>query len=84
VPAGLAEARTKHASKSGRSARRETSAKSFHSLRHSFVSVLKAVGGTQAVAKELAGHSSDMVSDGYTKLPIETLTAAVKQLPEIR
>ena len=54
-----------------------------HCLRHSFVSALALVDGSKAVAKELAGHSSELVSDNYTHLPAETLTAAVEKLPDI-
>lgn len=62
---------------------RQVSAVSFHSLHHTFVSLLKATGSTQAVAKELAGRSSDAMSDHYTKLPADVLSQAVKQLPSI-
>lgn len=55
---------------------------SFHSLRHSFVTSLKATGATQAVAKALAGHSSDAISDLYTHMPAEALSEAVSKLPE--
>jgi len=34
----------------------------FHSLLHTFVSLLKVTGSSQSVAKELAGHSSDQVN----------------------
>lgn len=56
---------------------------SFHSLRHTFVSILKATGGTQAVAKELAGHGSDAISDLYTHNSPETLAKAIAALPEV-
>lgn len=62
---------------------RQVSAVSFHSLRHTFVSLLKATGSTQAVAKELAGHSSDTMSNHYTALPADVLSQAVKQLSSI-
>ena len=56
---------------------------SFHCLRHSFVSALKLSGGSQSVAKELAGHGSDMMNDLYTHTPEKVLTAAIKALPEV-
>lgn len=62
---------------------REVTPISFHSLRHTFVSLLKATGGTQAVAKELAGHSSDLISDSYTHNSAETLASAIAALPEV-
>ena len=83
VQCGLAEARSHKARKSGRDAEREASTLSFHSLRHGFVSNLKATGATQAEAKELAGHSSDTMSDHYTNLPPELLRAAVEKLPSL-
>jgi integrase len=83
--AGLTTARTAahRAHKNGRSAKRAASTVSFHCLRHSFVSLLKVTGSNQAVAKELAGHSSNLISDNYTHIPPEILAHAIKQLPEI-
>lgn len=84
APCGLVRMRlNKQAAKQGRAAQREIVSVSFHSLRHSFVSLLKATSGNQAVAKELAGHSSDLVSDLYTHMPIESLRSAIAQLPEV-
>lgn len=62
---------------------RQVSPLSFHSLRHSFVTTIKATGAHQAVAKELAGHSSDLVNDLYTHLPVSVLEEAVARLPKI-
>ena len=81
APCGLVPPRNHKAAKQGRGAKRELPGISFHSLRHSFVSFLKATGGNQAVAKELAGHSSDLIADTYTHLPPEVLAGAVNQLP---
>lgn len=78
----LPERAAKHrGTKSGRSGRRQTNPLSFHSLRHSFISFLKSTGASQAIAKELAGHSSDALSDLYTHTPVEVLTEAVAKLP---
>lgn len=82
--AGLVTPReTKHGTKQGRKAQRALSSVSFHCFRHTFVSLLKIMGGNAAVAKELAGHSSDLVSDAYTHLPAEVLSKAINQLPEL-
>lgn len=86
VDAGLAEKRT-HKKKAGnkadtRSVPHDKSGLSFHSLRHSFVSMLKRSGATQAVAKALAGHNSDSISDVYTHIPTEALADAIAKLPE--
>jgi integrase len=80
TPAGLTTARNHKAKKDG--GKREAGV-SFHCLRHTFVSFLKITGSNNAVARELVGHSSDAINDVYTHLPIETLSAAVAQLPEV-
>jgi integrase len=82
TPCGFVQAREdKKAKASGRAAERNLNPISVHSCRHSFVSLLKATGGSQIVAKELAGHSSDLISDTYTTLPKETLVKAIEALP---
>jgi len=85
MPCGLVPPRTHHARKDAKksSAERKVSPISFHSLRHAHISLLKATGGSQAVAKEIAGHSSDAINDHYTQLPIETLVSAINQLPDV-
>lgn len=83
VACGLVAARSHHGSGKGRDAARDTSKLSFHCLRHTFVSTLKATGSGQAVAKALAGHASDQISDHYTSLPIDTLRSAVAALPDV-
>jgi len=83
VECGLAEPRTHKAAKGGRGGRRKVAELSFHCLRHTFVSLLKITGGSQAVAKELAGHSSDAVNDAYTHTPLPQLRAAIDALPEV-
>jgi integrase len=83
-PCGLvAERQDKKGTGKGREAKRELNPVSFHSFRHSFVSLLKATGGSQIVAKELAGHSSDLISDSYTTLPKEVLSKAIDALPQL-
>jgi integrase len=81
--AGLVEARTHQAEKSGRNAKRQTSALSFHSLRHSAVSLLKASGATDAMAMAIAGHESAAISRHYTHLTADDLRATVDNLPDI-
>ena len=87
LPAGLVAPRTHRAiDRTGDpdSTRRKVSPVSFHCLRHTFVSLLKISGASQATAKELAGHSSDAMSDLYTHVPEAELTKAIKQLPDIQ
>lgn len=88
LPAGLVVKRSKHAKKDKEGNKilkrgRQVNSISFHCLRHTFVSLLKISGGSQAVAKELAGHSSDAVSDLYTHVPEEALSKAINMLPEV-
>ncbi len=82
---GLVPARSHKAKnpKKGVKGPRRVTAVSFHCLRHTFVTQLKATGGSQAVAKELAGHSSDAISDLYTHTAPETLANAIAALPEL-
>jgi integrase len=86
LPAGLVSKRTHQAPKSnGKPAAtgRKINPVSFHCLRHSFVSFLKMTGASQSTAKELAGHSSDEISDLYTHVDGETLTRAIAGLPAL-
>lgn len=85
--AGLAKARThkaKDPSSNGRHGRRQASELSFHSLRHTFVSLLKATGAAEAVAMDLAGHESAEISRNYTSIDTQTKRAALEKLPAIR
>jgi len=82
LPLGLVDARDYSKVQDGQPKQR-SSGVSFHCLRHSFVTALKLSGGSQSVAKDLAGHSSDLISNLYTHLPEAALTAAIKALPEM-
>jgi integrase len=63
---------------------RTTSALSFHSLRHSFVSALANAGVPAELRKELAGHSTDASHKVYTHHETERLRNAVSALPGVR
>lgn len=84
LPCGLVSKRTKKKKKGGqgRDAERVSSSVSFHCLRHTFVSTLKLTGAHQATAKELAGHSSDEISDIYTHTPEAVLVDAITKLDD--
>lgn len=69
--AGLATAPNNRSTGRGRDAARDVSELSFHSLRHSFVSTLKATGANEAV------------SQNYTTLDDATLRAAISALPDV-
>ena len=86
LPAGLVVERMHKAKETNGKVdgRRETNQVSFHCLRHTFVSALKLTGASQSTAKELAGHSSDQISDLYTHVDEASLTRAIKQLPGIK
>jgi integrase len=63
--------------------RRASSELSFHSLRHTAVTVLKEAGIPQAVVQELIGHDSQQMSALYTHVGQEALEKAAAALPEI-
>jgi integrase len=81
--AGLVEPRGHEAKKKGRSQARETSEISFHSLRHSAVTMLKAAGVSDFIAREIVGHESAAVSRQYTHLTTDDKRAAMQRLPDV-
>jgi integrase len=83
VEAGLVEPRTHEATGKGRSQAREPSEISFHSLRHSAVTMLKAAGVSDFVAREIVGHGSSAVSRQYTHLSTDDLRSAMQRLPDV-
>jgi len=81
--AGLRAGVSHDANKRGRGARRTVSDLSFHSLRHSAVSLLKTAGIAESVVMELVGHDSVEVSRHYTHTGRDALKAAAEALPEL-
>ena len=69
--------------KKGRSQARETSEISFHSLRHSAVTMLKASGLSDVFAREIVGHESAAISRQYTHLTTDDLRNAMQRLPDV-
>jgi integrase len=67
----------------GRSGRRVGCALSFHSLRHTAVSLLKDAGVPDAVVQALVGHESKAMSQHYTHVGKEALAKAASSLPQI-
>jgi len=57
-------------------------AKTFHSLRHTFVSLMANSGVSPELRKELAGHSSD-IHRAYTHHSPSSLRGAVEAMPSI-
>ena len=85
VEAGLLEplARGHRSTGKGRTGRREMSEISFHSLRHSAVTMLKAAGVSDVIAREIVGHESAAVSRQYTHLSTDDKRAAMQRLPDV-
>jgi integrase len=67
----------------GRAVRRNHSGVSFHSFRHTVVSMLKDAHVSEAVAMEFAGHDSREISKHYTHTGAKALQEAADSLPEI-
>ena len=67
----------------GRTGARKASEISFHSLRHSAVTMLKAAGVSDFIAREIVGHESAAVSRQYTHLSTDDKRAAMQRLPDV-
>ena len=63
---------------------RATNSKTFHALRHSFVSALANAGVAPDIRQKLVGHASAEVHGIYTHHELETLRGAVEKLPGLR
>jgi integrase len=85
VEAGLVEPlpRGHKSTGKGRNQAREASEISFHSLRHSAVTMLKAAGVSDFMAREIVGHESTAVSRQYTHLTTDDKRAAMQRLPDV-
>jgi integrase len=83
VAAGLVEPRGHKATGKGRSHAREASEISFHSLRHSAGTMLKASGLSDVFAREIVGHESAAISRQYTHLSTDDLRNAMRRLPDV-
>jgi integrase len=81
--AGLREKQDHQSHGIGRDAKRSRSSLSFHSLRHTAVSLLKDAGVPQAVVQELIGHDSEAMSQLYTHVGDEALRKAAASLPVV-
>ena len=80
VDAGLIEPRTHESTGQGHSGTRKPSEISFHSLRHSAVTMLKAAGVSDFITREIVGHESAAVSRQYTHLTTDDKRAAMQRL----
>jgi integrase len=67
----------------GRDGRREGTDISFHSLRHTTVSLVRDAGIPDAVVMALVGHDTVAMSYRYTHVGKEALTNAATKLPDL-
>jgi integrase len=77
--AGVTSAVLREGSKAGRTIR----AKSFHSFRHAFLSIMQNKGVSAEIRKQLAGHSDIAMTQIYSHVELETLRGAVAVLPSL-
>lgn len=70
--------------RAGDGGRRRLSGLSYHSLRHSFNSVMANAGVAQEIRQKLTGHSSAEMNKTYTHIELEPLRAAIAVLPAIK
>jgi integrase len=62
---------------------RATNSKTFHAIRHSFISSLANAGVASEIRQKLAGHASAAVHGIYTHHELETLRGAIARLPRL-
>lgn len=67
----------------GRGVGSSTGGLSFHSIRHTAVSLMKDAGIPEAAVMELVGHDSEQMSAHYTHVGREALAKAAAALPEL-
>jgi integrase len=67
----------------GRGGRRRVTEISFHSLRHSTTSLMKAAGISAAIVMDIVGHDSAAMSAHYTHVDEETKRVALSKIPAI-
>jgi integrase len=63
--------------------RRRNGELSFHSLRHTAVTLLKEAGIPQAVVMELVGHDNEEMSQHYTRVGRTALEGAARAFPDL-
>lgn len=67
----------------GDGAGRTQYARSFHSLRHTFTSLLANANVSQELRMRLTGHATKEVNDIYTHIELASLKNAIDQLPQM-
>lgn len=81
--AGLRKKKTHRKTGEGRGANRDATGLSFHSLRHTSVTLMKEAGIPHAVVQEMIGHDSEQMSRHYTHVGTEALQKAANALPDV-
>jgi integrase len=81
--AGLRNKVSHKKEKDGRAGAKTGAQLSFHSLRHTAVTLLKEAGVPHAVVQELIGHDSEQMSEHYTHVGIEALKKAAAALADV-
>jgi integrase len=81
--AGLREPPVHRNTGKGHLGRKTVNRLTFHSLRHTAVSLLKDAGVPQATVQELVGHSSEAMSQHYTHVGLESLRRAADSFPRL-
>jgi integrase len=81
--AGLRHKVSHKKEKHGRTGAKTGAQLSFHSLRHTAVTLLKEAGIPHAVVQELIGHDSEQMSEHYTHVGSEALKKAADALPDL-
>ena len=69
--------------KKGQKARREAQELSFHSLRHTAVSMMKEAGIPESVVMAMVGHTSKEISASYTHVGNAALQKAADSMPVV-
>ena len=83
VQAGLRAGHSHQGNGRGHSGPRTASELSFHSLRHTSVSLLKNASVPHSVAQALVGHESQAISQQYTHVGDQALAEALQKLPAL-
>ena len=81
--AGLRKKKAHRKTGEGRGGNRDASGLSFHSLRHTAVTVLKEMGVADAVIMELIGHDSAEMSQHYTSVGGAALRQGMEKMPSL-
>lgn len=64
-------------------AAREICTRSFHSLRHSFVSMLANANVSEEIRSKMAGHTESTTHQIYTHMELETMREGVDRIPKL-